>query len=107
MEEFGPIGDIEMDRKWPNYDDDRTFSPPKGRMRTKKHQLTPSPAKERNVKAKNDSYSSEEDDFRDDPMDDELKAKFKKLKGKNKKVTVVYEKDDFIKSKSKKNKNRK
>ena len=37
-----------------------------------------------------------------DPMDDELRAKFKKLKGKNKKVTVVYEKDDFVKNKSKK-----
>ena len=104
LEEYGPLRDLEMNRKWPNLEEERVFSPPKGRTRSKKHQLTPSPDEARNVRHKKDTKSSDDDTEDDAQITEELRAKFLKIKGKNKKNK---EKDDFIKVKSKKNKNKK
>jgi len=44
LEEFGPIRELEMYRNWPNNEElEKEFSPAKGRRRTTKHHLTPSP----------------------------------------------------------------
>merc|ERR1711895_372791 len=85
LEEFGPIRDLEMYRNWPNSEEqEKEFSPAKGRRRTTKHHLTPSPQDKRNVKQKTDDNTTEDDSDKNDAVDDELREKFKKIKGKNK-----------------------
>ena len=93
-----------MNRKWPNLEEERVFSPPKGRARSKKHQLTPSPDDSRNVRQKKDTKSTDDDSEDDSQITEELRDKFLKIKVKNKKNK---EKDDFTKVKGKKNKNKK
>ena len=89
-------------------EEDRVFSPPKGRSRTKKHLMTPSPNDERNKRHKFYSHSSDNESDNDNLIDEELRAKFKKMKGKkNKKVNIDMEKEDFVKQKGKKHKNKK
>ena len=108
LEEFGPIREIELGRKWPSTEEDRVFSPPKGRSRTKKHLMTPSPNDERNKRHKFYSHSSDNESDNDNLIDEELRAKFMKMKGKkNKKVSMDMEKEDFVKQKGKKHKNKK
>merc|ERR1712115_114785 len=104
LEEYGPLRDFDLNRKWPNFEDDKVFSPPKGRVRSKKQQLTPSPEDERNVRHKKDAKSTDDDSEDDSNISEELRDKFPKIKGKNKKGK---EKDNFIKVKGKKNKNKK
>ena len=82
-----------MKRKWPNL-----------RVRSKKHQLTPSPDDSRNVRQKKDNKSSDEESDDDSHITEELRDKFLKIKVKNKKNK---EKDNFTKVKGKKNKNKK
>ena len=60
-----------------NEEQEKEFSPAKGRRRTTKHQLTPSPQDKRNVKQKTDENTSDEDSDKDDAVDDELREKFK------------------------------
>ena len=104
LEVYGPLRDFDLNRKWPNTEDDKVFSPPKGRVRTKKHHLTPSPEDERNVRHKKDAKSTDDDSEDDSNISEELRDKFLKIKGKNKKGK---EKDSFTKVKGKKNKNKK
>merc|ERR1711867_164991 len=82
---MGPLRDFDLNRKWPNIEDDKVFSPPKGRVRSKKHQLTPSPEDERNVRHKKDTKSTDDDSDDDSNISEELRSKFLKIKGKNKK----------------------
>ena len=72
LEEFGPLRGIDMNRKWPNLEEERVFSPPKGRVRSKKHQLTPSPDDSRNVRQKKDNKSSDEESDDDSHITEEL-----------------------------------
>ena len=72
-------------------------------LKTKKHQLTPSPHSERNVKSKTHNKTTGDDSDNDAQVDEELRAKFKKIKGQ-KKFSINIEKDYFLKSKNKRNK---
>ena len=99
--------EIDLNRKWPIVEDDRVFSPPKGRVNSKKHLMTPSPKDDRNVRQKTDTKSSDDESNEDEQLDDELCAKFLKIKGKNKKVSINIEKEDYLKLKGKKHKSKK
>ena len=85
MEEYGPLRDLEMNRKWLILEEERVFSPPKGRTRSKKHQLTPSPDDSRNVRQKKNTKSTDDNSDDDSQITEELRDKFLKIKRKNKK----------------------
>ena len=50
--------------------------------------VTPSPQHDRNVRQKTSSRSSDDESNDEEQIDDELCAKFKKIKGKNKKTSI-------------------
>ena len=94
-----------MYRKWPSNEEERIFSLAK-RKSTLKHHMTLSPQSDRNVKPRTGGKTSEEESENDNNLvDDDLPAKFKKIKGKTKKSSINLDQDDYIKiNKSKRNK---